>query len=332
MRSVPPSPTLFLHNGVAGGGITVGKYRPTSNIIFYIDAEHGVDDTLEGRGWSAEKPFRTFRYAYTYMCYKVDPMGWSIILHFAPGIYDVSGWYDYPLGSAAMIFDGTNTDDGEVIFNNDTASTLAFAGGGVTVFRKIHFKSSWWSVVTIARGQTSYIRDCKFSHLDSFSGPSGTFVHAYDNAYVRIDTPLALTAVGHSATRYDCLFAGYGSIIDIFDATYPITFSGTFPTSSYFFRAERFGSLGANCGTHFSNANGIKEFYCNGGQAIFCHKVLTNTTEAQLPSSLSASATRTAILGSSEDTPDEEGVHMQEFFAVLDEEYRRVGILSDENA
>ena len=257
-------------------------------------------------------------------------MGWSTTLHFAPGTYDVSGWYDYPLGSASMTFDGTNDGDGEVIFNNNTTSSLTFAGGGVTAFRKIHFKSRYWCVVAIARGQTSYIQDCKFSHLDSFSSSSGTFVYIYDNAHVRIDTPLALTASGNSAIRrYDCLFAGYGGDINIYNSKYPITFSGTFPTNSYFFRAEWFGSLGASCDTNFSNANGIKEFYCNGGFAIFCHKVLASTTEDQLPSSLSASVTRAAVLDYSEDIPDEVGVHMQEFFAVLDEEYRRVGILSD---
>lgn len=104
-----------------------------SNTHFYV-SNNGIDDTSEGRGLSAIKPWKTIQFAVNYICDNYNMNKFNAIIHVDSGIYNeniILGGFTTSIGSITII----GTGYGNVIINgNENASTIRVISGNWKIY------------------------------------------------------------------------------------------------------------------------------------------------------------------------------------------------------
>ena len=170
--------------------------------IFYVDATNGVDNVDTDRGWSADKPWKTFGYAYDWVARFVNVgAAPTITFHLAPGDYNIGRIWRGGIGTSRVVIDGTN-DSGEVTLTGtgDEHNTAFLEGTccfrhGEFLFRKIKFLPSGNTSLTLADHSTVWLFDCTIKCVRNGEIPSRS-LHVTDQTLVRIYNTLTLDLEG----------------------------------------------------------------------------------------------------------------------------------------
>lgn len=335
--------TLFLHNGTAGGGVPVSKMIMHTSSIIYVDAVNGDDTLTDGRGWDSAKPFNTLRAAIYYVHMFVDLQGGSLTIHLAPGQYAMPGdSWQVPFGSAHVTIDGHNDGAQEVVITtNDSSNNGYEINGGLIVFRDIHFEGSGYAVLRITYHCSAIFRNCTIE-MTANDASNHTLLYAYDKGYILIDNPITFTS-SHTIGDLYVLHATRGGGIQLSNVNDgAVTFNIPNSNKSHFLVATKMASIVTPVETSFTVSGGtdnIQAIQAFEGGRVSGHGIVYNSMPESQPTvaEVLGAGTKAVALAAMDETdevvyePDVAYMERQRFFAELDEEYRRGGILLKEN-
>ena len=351
-------PTLVAYTGEDEGATIIGKMRFTHNLIFYVDASSGEDSIVEGRGFIADKPWKTLPFAWAYIAKNVEVYAPTITIHLAPGIYE----WDYSIGDLPcfhqLIIDGGNKSAStpvcikEGAYHEETVA-VAMRGGCEYIFRNIKFISTLTDTYRVVCTYNSVYADfynCTFEQTGVNSKGNCICLGVSDASHVRLlgsvefatkqmtELSKAITCIslytnGYVHVTNGCTFkfTGFDNAhdgCDVFAVFQPYsTVFIDYPTGTLVPYSGNTGAMTLLWKTTVS--------YPVPRAISFYWKDVTHTPSNALSEVFTSAAT--VALASVDDSPmsgesDPAYDRLMQQFAELDEEYRRVGILSDENA
>ena len=335
-------PTLVAYTGEDEGATIIGKMRFTHDIIFYVDASSGEDSIVEGRGFTADKPWKTLPFAWAYMAKNVAVHNSTITIHLAPGEYSLfDNVAQVPSGASFVIFDGKNDNSNDAIIKTDTNSSTggyAFQSGNL-IFRNIHFRGNGYATLNSSYNNIAILANCIIENT-AIDSDSHSLLYAWDDGYFRIDPPVKFIAKGVTGFLA-ILHATRRGGIQI-STTEPRTFTFDVHNASdiKFLFCTKAGSIVTPAEASFTvsgDVSNIDAVQVGEGGLVSGHGMVYNSQPASQPTvaDVLGAGTKAVALAAMDETdevvyePDIAYMERQRFFAELDEEYRRVGILSD---
>ena len=200
---------VIVHTGVEGGGCPAGKLNFGSFPILYVDDETGVDSVSDGRGFSAEKPWKTFGFAWEILCKYIDSSSGYVTIHLAPGDYQMPHLVCFGYSHFSITIDGNNDAGSEVTITGYTDAPCNFYSG-TWIFRKIHFKpNNSTTSVTIGNQAVGYMYNCTVDVpiSGSFRGSqclNNSFLAVLDNiTYIATNSDFGSTYAGLVGSSYN---------------------------------------------------------------------------------------------------------------------------------
>ena len=351
-------PTLVAYTGEDEGATIIGKMRFTHNLIFYVDALSGEDSIVGGRGFTVDKPWKTLPFAWAYIAKNVEVYAPTITIHLAPGTYE----WDYSISNIScvknFIIDGINQDVSTPVCieegpNHEETVAIALHGPCEFLFRNIKFISTLtdtYRVVCLYNSVYASFYDCifeqtgvnskgnciclgvcpqSFAHLFSSvqfatksmtdASKAITCISTYSNGYVQIHQGCRFSFTGFEEAHSNCdvfaLFQPYSTVFIDYPTNTLVPYSGNTGEMTLLWKTTVNYPVPRAISFYWKDVTHLP--------ANVLSEVFTPVTTVAL-----ASVDDSPMSGESDPAYD----RLMQQFAELDEEYRRVGILSDENA
>ena len=328
----------------------IGKLTYTTQLVLYLDAENGVDTLKDGRGFSADKPWKTLFYAWSFIRTNLQTFDSAITIHFRPGVYKMEKDHYSGMSFNAVILDGTNDGGGEVTiesintggYNTTVTYGTCFFYGGNWSFRNISFRSNTRAVVSVGYGATLYIKGCTFHMPDGGDvGSTGLYCGDFGIIHVQDSIKFKYNNFPSNKTLRYLMSAAWHTGLWLHSGTAnKITIEGLSDkdcSQLFVFGAGIFGVIGDSsafspvwtCEGAGAKMGGI---WLYGGAKAFWNQRKYEAKdmvsgEEVLKFSEMFTVVRAVAVSDSVEPQEEYTSPYEDLFAALDAEYRRVGIL-----